>query len=65
MIKFNEDFWEKVLNGKSSHADNLELFVPSTYILKFKWHPFHKFTFFAAFKLHYSFLKNCSIYLLI
>jgi len=30
MIEFDEDFGKKVFDGKSSRADNFELFVPST-----------------------------------
>jgi len=39
MIKFNEDFWKKVFNGKSSRTDNYGLFVPftSTDILCFRF----------------------------
>jgi len=29
MIEFAEDFWKEVFNGKSSLANNFELFVPS------------------------------------
>jgi len=32
VIEFDEDFLKEVFNGKSSHVDNFELFVPSTYI---------------------------------